>query len=249
MLKTLGMVEACFQSPSARSRASRKLGGKSVLEWIVRRATDCLQLGGVIVVSSDAPENQFISKLVPSDVPVYMARKPDALGCLAAAAEDYPSQAVVRIGTTYPFIDPLLIDRLVVTATTHEECDYVSYCSRDGRPAILSPVGVYAEWFRAEALRRASRHARARLDREEPTRYLYSHPEKFRIRLIPVPEQIDREDVRLCVDIEEDFDHAVAIFEALGPEELDYQRIARLLHQQPALRLRMAALNRTAAKG
>jgi spore coat polysaccharide biosynthesis protein SpsF len=248
MLKTLGIVEACFRSPAARAKASRRLGGKSVLEWVVRRATDCQQLGGVIVVISDAPEDQFVAKLVPLDVPVYVARKRDPLGCFAAALDEYPAEAAVRIGTGYPFIDPLLIDRLVITAEARTECDYVGYCSRDGRPAILSPVGVFAEWFRAEALRCAARRARATLDREQPTRYLYSHPEKFRIRLIPVPEQIDREDVRLCVDIEEDFEHVVAIFEALGPE-LDYQRIADLLHHQPALRSRMAAINRASAKG
>jgi len=249
MLKTLGIVEACFRSPSERSRASRKLGGKSVLEWVVRRATDCQQLGGVIVVTSAEPENQFLTRLVPPDVPIYTAQGSDPLACFVAALDEYPAQSAVRIGTEYPFIDPALIDRLVVTAEAHPGCDYVSYCSRDGRPAVLAPIGVYAEWFRAEALRRAARHARHPFDRQQPTRYLYSHPDKFRLRLIPVPEQIDRDDVRLCVDIEEDFDHAVAIFEALGPEELDYQRIANLLHHQPGLRSRMAALNRVHAKG
>jgi spore coat polysaccharide biosynthesis protein SpsF len=246
MLKTLGIVEACFRSPAARSKASRKLGGKSVLEWVVRRATDCQQLSGVIVVIFDDPESQFLSKLVPADVPVYAARKADALGCLAAALGEYPAESAVRLGTAYPFVDPMLIDRLVIAAEVRDQWDYVGYCSRDGRPAILSPTGMYAEWFRAEALRRAARRAREALDREQPTRYLYSHPDKFRVRLIPVPEQIDREDVRLRVDMEEDFDHAVAIFEALGPE-LDYQRIANLLHHQPALRSRMAAINRAAA--
>ena len=46
------------------------------------------------------------------------------------------------------------------------------------------------------------------------------------------------------VDLDEDWDHALAIYEALGPEWLDWQRIARLLDHQPALRSRMAALNR-----
>jgi len=248
MLKTLGIVEACYRSVPARSKASRRLGGKSVLEWVVRRATDCQRLSGVIVVTSDDVENQFLTKLVPLDVPVFAAKRPDPLACLDAALEEYTPDAAVRIGTDYPFIDSTLIDRLVITAETHPECDYVGYCSRDGRPAVHSPVGVYAEWFRVAALRRAARRAKAPSDREQPTRYLYSHPEKFRLRLIPVPEQIDRDDVRLCVDIEEDFDHAVAIFEALGPE-LDYQRIANLLHHQPALRSRMAAINRAAAKG
>ncbi len=248
MLKTLGIVEACYRSPSARSKASRRLGGKSVLEWVVRRATDCLQLSGVIVATSADSENQFLAKLVPLDVPVFVASRPDPLACLAAALEEYPAEAAVRIGTDYPFIDPTLIDRLVVTAEAHAECDYVGYCSRDGRPAVHAPVGVYAEWFRVEAFRRAARRAKAPLDREQPTRYLYSHPERFRLRLIPVPAQIDRDDLRLRVDIEEDFDHAVAIFEALGPE-LDYQRIANLLHHQPAIRSRMAAINRAVAKG
>jgi spore coat polysaccharide biosynthesis protein SpsF (cytidylyltransferase family) len=50
--------------------------------------------------------------------------------------------------------------------------------------------------------------------------------------------------VRLTIDLDEDWDHALAIYEALGPERLDWQRIARLLDHQPALRSRMAALNR-----
>ena len=50
MLKTLGIVDACYRSRAVRSKAARKLGGKSVLEWVVRRATDCQRLDGVIVV-------------------------------------------------------------------------------------------------------------------------------------------------------------------------------------------------------
>ena len=91
---------------------------------------------------------------------------------------------------------------------------------------------------------RPTARARSQFDREHVTRYLYSHPEKFNLRLIPAPTEIDREDVRLTVDLDEDWDHALAIYEALGPERLDWQRIARLLDHQPALRSRMAALNR-----
>jgi spore coat polysaccharide biosynthesis protein SpsF len=150
----------------------------------------------------------------------------------------------VRVRGDNIFIDPGLIDRLVTTAESDPDCDYASYLSRDGQPAVLSPVSVYAEWFRASALRRADRLARSPLDREHVTRYLYSHPEKFNLRLMPAPAEIDREDVRLTVDIEEDWEHVLAIYDALGPEQLDWRRIARLLDHQPALRSRMAVLNR-----
>ena len=65
--------------------------------------------------------------------------------------------------------------------------------------------------------------------------------------MIPVPEPIDREDVRLTMDIEEDWDHLLAIFDALGPDALNWQRISRLLDHQPAS-AGMAAINRELAK-
>lgn len=248
MLKTLGIVDACYVSPVSRARAARRVGGKSVLEWVVRRVTDCQQLDGVIVVTSSATENTFVSKLVPSDVPVFVGSKVDPLSCIAAGLVEYPADTAVRIGAHFPFVDPMLIDRLVIDAEAHPECDYLSYSCRNGQPAILAPVGLYAEWFRAGGLLRAAKLARSEQDRLNVTGFLYSHPEKFNIRLIPAPRQIDRDDVRLTVDIEEDWENTLTIFEALGPEELDWQRIADLLDHQPALRKRMAALNRVHAK-
>jgi len=248
MLKTLGIVDACYGSTPARARVSRLMGGKSVLEWVVRRVTDCQQLDGVIVVTTNAPENRFVSRLVPLDVPVFVGTRPQPLPCIAAALEEYPAVAAVRIGAHFPFVDPMLIDRLVIDADGHTECDYVSYCCRNGQPAILSPIGLYAEWIRVKALLRAAKLATSEQDRLNVTGYLYSHPEKFNIRLIPAPAQIDRDDVRLTVDIEEDWENTLTIFEALGPDELDWQRIADLLDHQPALRKRMAALNRVHAK-
>ena len=119
----------------------------------------------------------------------------------------------------------------------------MSYCSRDGRPAVLSALGIFAEWCRADALRQANREATDTLDCQHVTRYLYSHPEKFRVRLISAPSRPDRDDVRLTVDSEEDWEHAETIYEALGPERLEWQSIAALLEEHPALRERMRSLN------
>lgn len=249
MLRTLGIIEVCFAPARAKPSVARKLGGKSVLEWVVRRVTDCQQLDGVIVLTCDAPENRIVKELVPMDVPVFVASGDDAVDQYAAALEQYQAEAVVRVCPDHPFIDPMLIDRLIVDAEAHPGCDYVSYRLRDGRPAILSPVGMYAEWFRAGALRRAAREATAADDRRCVTRYLYSRPDVFTIRLIRPPSRMDRDDLRLRVDVEEDWDNTLAIYEALGPEELDWQRIADLLDHQPHLRSRMAVLNRTHCKG
>ena len=244
MLRTLGIVEAGDASSRCGQNAKRRLGGKSIIESVVRRMTDCQQLDGVVVLSGPQEHNRLIGDLVPADVPVVFSSKADCLARFVEVLEKFPAESAVRISGGDPFVDPFLVDRLVVTAFDQSNCDYVSYCSRDGRPAILSSVGVYAEWFRTGALRLADRKTTLPDDRRNPTRYMYSHPELFSRQLIPTPERIDRDDVRLTLDIEEDWDNTLAIFDAIDPDEADWQRIANLLDHQPAMRSRMAALNR-----
>jgi spore coat polysaccharide biosynthesis protein SpsF len=244
MLKTLGIVQACCHSGQYRCRAARKLGGRSVLEWVIRSVTDSIRLDGIIVLVCDEADHRFMRNLVPPDVPIFVGTKPDTLGRFSQALEQFSSEAVVRVRSDNLFIDPTLIDRLVTSAEGHRQADYVSYRMRDGRPAIDLPLGIFAEWFRSAALQKAARHAKNPEEREHVTQYIYSRPEKFNIRLIPVPAEIDREDLRLTIEMEEDWDHVLTIYEALGPEKMEWRRIADLLDHHPALRNRMAALNR-----
>jgi spore coat polysaccharide biosynthesis protein SpsF len=245
MANTLGVVEVRPTADLARLTACRRLGGKSLLEWTVRHMTECLRLDSVLVLCPQIPQAQELIELVPRDVPLVISDQCDALARLAAALNQHPADSIVVVAAEHPFVDPELIDRLVTTAANHPESDYISFCSRNGRPAILSPLGIIGEWIRTESLQIANSEAQELQEREHVARFLFCRPERFQLRLIPVPQELDRDDVRLTVGNEEDWEHAQAIFEALGPEHLDYQRIAGLLDHQPALRERMAALNRT----
>jgi spore coat polysaccharide biosynthesis protein SpsF len=247
-LKTIGIVQARLGSTRLQGKMARKLGGRSLLEWVVRRVTDCERLDRVVVATGDEADNVPVRELVPRDVAVVTGSESDVLGRFVDVLDIHPADAVVRVCADNPFIDPALIDRMVVAADDHPGCDYISYVSSAGRPVILSSVGLYAEWCRADALRRADCEATDALDREHVTRYLYSRPELFNLRLLPTPSELDRDDVRLTVDFEEDWQHAQEIFDALGAEALDWQQIARLLDTQPAMRERMAELNRKHAK-
>ena len=243
MDRTLGIVEADPQAPWIRDLAGRKLAGKSLLEWVVRRVTDCTRLANVVVVLGRGETWDRLAELVPPDVAVFASPARDALARACECIDHYRAAAVVRIRAENPFIDPALIDRLVSTGEQHAECDYISYFSSTGRTAVMSSLGLVAEWCQAEALREANRKATDPVERRQVTRYLYGHPERFTVRLIPLPAEIDRPDLRLKIDHDEDWEHAQAIYDALGPEHLDWQRIAGLLAHQPQLRERMAALN------
>lgn len=247
MLHTLGVVQACCGSPRLASSLCRTLGGRSLLEWIVRRVTESTRLSGVIVLARDVPEHQRLIKLVPRDVPVLVRSEPTALERLMRALEVYQAEHVVRVRGDNPFVDPVLIDRLVNAAEAAGNCDYACFCSRDGKPAIGSPVGMFAEWFRTGAVRQLARLPLEQAHRDDITEGFVRHAGKFHLTLIPAPPELDREDVRLRLDSEEDYDNAEVIFDALGPERLDWRGIANLLHHQPHLRLKMAHLNRICA--
>lgn len=250
MLNTLGILQF-HTSPDGQQAsrrletlATRHLGGKSLLEWMLRRVTDAQRLDGVIAVFSEGPCQRLLSGHVPMDVPVFVSNALDPLGACAAALREFPCQSVVLVPADAPFVDPVFIDRLVITANEHSECEYIGYRSRDGRPAVLSKIGMFGQWCRSQAIQLADKEAALPLDRQYVMRYIYSHPERFQLRLLPVPEPLDRGDVRLQIQSEEDWDNALAIFDALGPESLDWQQIAGLLDEQPALRQRMAVMNR-----
>jgi spore coat polysaccharide biosynthesis protein SpsF len=244
MLKTLGIVEVRPNADLSRLTACRRLGGKSLLEWVVRAMTESLGLDSVIILAPDIAEAAELTELAPCDVPLLVSDRPDALARFAAAMDAYPARAVVRVAAEHPFVDPVLIDRLVTAAANHTDADYIGYCSRNGRPIVRSPLGAIGEWIRGSAIRRANRAALHAIDRDQVSSHFHTHPEQFNLRLIPIPRQLDRDDLRLTIGGEEDWERTQTIFEALGPEPHDYRRVADLLHHQPALRERMAVLNR-----
>ncbi len=246
MLQTLGVVEVRPEADSPRLTACRRLAGKSLLEWVVRRMTESQRLDAVIVLAPQVPQTAELSVLVPRDVPLVVSEHGDALRRYMAALDEFPAHAVVRVVAEHPFVDPVLLDRLVTTADQHPDADYIGYRRQCGLPAVRSPLGIIGEWVRAAALQRADQDATKLGLRNQVTGFFYAHPEKFNLRLIPVPRELDREDVRLTIAGEEDWERTQTIFEALGPEHLDYHRVAHLLEQQPALRRQMAALNEAA---
>ena len=75
----------------------RRFGGRRCLEWVVRRVTDSMRLDGVIVVACEPEDCRALSRLVPSDVPIFFGEGNDALDRFAKALEQYPAEGVVRV--------------------------------------------------------------------------------------------------------------------------------------------------------
>ena len=253
MLNTLGIVEVTSPAPATQRErhhardplmlAQSRFAGTSLLEWIIRRVTDAQCLDGVITLLDRHVAAQ-IGHLVPADVPIFACSHSEPFDRVVEAIDKVPARAVVRVGVRTPFVDPDLIDRLVASADQNPACDYISYRSNDHQALTISRLGLFAEWCRAEALRRAQQAANRQAEQQEVTQFITGHPELFQMRFLQVPRALDRDDFRLTLTDQIDWEHAEEIYEALGADGLNWQRIAELLDQQPALREKMADLNR-----
>lgn len=243
-MTTLAIVQARLGSSRLPQKVARPLGGVPLLKRVIERLGRCQRLSQIIVATGDSPANQPIHDLV-ADTPadVFVGSESDVLGRFAAVCRAYQPRAIVRICADNPFVDPGLIDELVYQGDFHPEADYISHRTADGRPVILSPLGLFGEWCRTEAILQADAEATDPADREHVTRYLYGHPEKFTLRLLALPVELEREDLRLTVDFEDDWEHAVTVDDAVD-KECTWRDLLDYIDQQKTLREEMAALNR-----
>ena len=183
----------------------------------------------------------------PPDARVIHCEAADALGRLAEAVRKLPCQGVVRLNVSHPFVDPApdrsaggrgrqrraAITPAIRSAMGGPSCSRSWACLPSGATSMRCCVPI------------GSRPTAA--DRAETTRFIYSRPDLFSQKMIAVPPQLDRDDLRLAIHDEEDWEELQQILDALGPESLDWQYIASLLDRQPTIRARMANRNRAAA--
>ncbi len=250
MITTLGLIEippsAAGRTPQAMwsNYARRRLAGVSLIEWVVRRVSECARIDAVAVLAPPEADLAELRRLVPAYVPVLVGEREDPLACLVNAARELQPRAVVHFRMNHPFVDPVLTDRLVAYAESRTGLDYASYGSRFATRQIWTRVGLFGEWCRYAALLRAESLATDELDREQVTRFLYGNPRQFQLGFKWLPAEIDREDLRLVLAGEEDWEHAWEIVDALGLDGSDWRTVAGLLEHQPAMRSRMQLLNR-----
>lgn len=214
---TIGVICVAPEGRHSNKKHHWRFGSRPLLELVARRLTDCQQLDEVLVVAGPGFERSRLSETVPPDVTVLASDRLDTLGQLLSAVEATGAAAVVKTDLEHPFIDPILIDRLVTTGRADANCDYVGFCLEDGRPLSQSPLSTFAEWCRADALRRADQLSRQAQSGHDLAGLMNSHPKYFRLRFVSVPAAFESEKLRLVEDEHDAWEQAQTIYDWLHP--------------------------------
>ncbi len=223
------MVQARMGSSRLPGKVLKDLAGESVLARVVQRLRRSSLISEVVVATSVSPGDEAVMREAERlKVRCFRGSEADVLDRFYHAARAFHADAVVRITSDCPLIDPAVTDQ-TVRAFLNEQPDYAS----NGLERTY-PRGLDTEAMTADALAHAWRKASEPYQREHVTPFLYEHPELFRV--LSVTNDVDYSAHRWTLDTAEDLEFIRAVYNRFGERgDFSWRDVLRLVEAEPAL--------------
>jgi spore coat polysaccharide biosynthesis protein SpsF len=228
-MKIIAIIQAHMGSTRLPGKVLRDLGGRTMLARVVRRAQRASLLNEVTVACSTLPQDDVIVQECDAlGIRWYRGSDSDVLDRFHGAASAFESEAVVRITSDCPLIEPEIVDQ-VIDAFLRSDADYASNTIDRSYPR-----GLDTEVFKKSCLDRAWKEGHEAHHRVHVTPYLYEMPKLF--KNVQVRGETDLSDLRWTVDTKEDYDFASAVFSHFGNrDDFAWRDVLTLLEAQPQL--------------
>ncbi len=213
MSRVTCVVQARMASTRLPGKVLRRLGSRSVLAHVIERLRAARALDLIVVATTgSAVDDELVREAARLGVAVTRGPEDDVLARFVQAFDEHGGDVGVRITSDCPLLDPQLIDE-AVHAFRHARppVDYLSNTIER-----TYPRGYDVEVFLTAALRRAARAATEVADREHVTRYLYTHPEAFRLGVLRREDPNGTASWRVTLDTPEDYEVLRALVAALA---------------------------------
>lgn len=243
----LTLIQARRGSSRLPDKVSLDLVGQPLLVRQVERVQLAQRAGRVAVITTTDPGDDALADLCQRHgVEVFRGNALDLLDRHYQAALHFgETEAVVKIPSDCPLIDPAIIDKVLgVYAETKGQYDFVSNL----HPATY-PDGNDVEVMTFGTLETAWREASRPLEREHTTPFFWENPERFRLANVTWETGLDYSmSHRFTIDYAADYDFIKAVYEVLYPANpaFSLDDILTLLKQRPdiyALNADLAGVN------
>jgi spore coat polysaccharide biosynthesis protein SpsF len=225
-------INAVIQARTGSTRLPAKvladLGGRPVLDWVVRAARASTMVDQVIVATSTLAGDDVVADLAKSlGAMVVRGSEDDVLSRFVAALDAHPADALVRLTADCPLLDPTLIDAVAGAWAAAPTLDYVSTV------VVRSlPRGMDVELVTARALRAVDRMAVGH-DRVHVTSGVYADPSAYRLLGVCVTPPAN--DLRVTLDTAEDLVLLRALVAELPDSPPSWRDVVSLLRARPDL--------------
>ncbi len=230
-MTTFAIIQARLGSSRLPGKVLLDLGGRSVLEWVVRAAWVVPGIEEVAIATGDgAGDDRLAEWCAGAGVTCVRGSEQDVLARYATAIRELGARVVMRLTADTPFLDPAVCGQ-VLWLFESSGADYVSNVD----PTVWAD-GLDCEVFSADALLVAAEAASRPFEREHVTPYLRHNRRRFSVRGLPCPvPRLERENWAL--DRPEDLEFLRAVAVHLPAERPPgFVEILRVLEQYPELR-------------
>jgi spore coat polysaccharide biosynthesis protein SpsF len=226
-MKVVAIIQARMASTRLPGKVLLDIGGRTMLERVIMRTRFASLVHEVAVATTTAAgDDQLATACEALDAPAVRGSEDDVLDRYRQAAAHFDADAIVRITSDCPLIDPSLIDQ-VVAAFLAERPDYASNILHRSYPR-----GLDTEVVSRTALERAWHEAAGPQYRAHVTPYVYLHPKEF--KLVSVSGRDDFSDHRWTVDTQIDLDVVRDIYAAAGNrDDLSWTETLALVQARP----------------
>ena len=234
-------VVAIIQARTGSTRLPGKvfadIKGRPMLWHVAHRVRAAHALDEIIVATTTEPADNLIAEFCREySLNCFRGSEKDVLDRYYQAAREYRADAVVRITSDCPLIDPEIIDK-TVQSFLEKSCDYAS------NSIVCSfPRGLDVEVMSFGALEVAWREAMRSYQRAHVTPYLYENPGRFKI--LSITAGADYSAHRWTVDTPEDLEFVGAVYSRFEDEIFLFKDVLKLLDREPDL----AEINRSVAQ-
>lgn len=234
-------IGAIIQARTSSSRLPYKVlkelpfgSGITVLSQVIRRLKRSKRLNEIVIATTEEKQDDVIVDIASKEKATWFrGSKENVLERYYLAARQAKHEIIVRITSDCPCIDPVIVD-LVIDRHIESNADYTA------TPKIKTyPVGLAVEVFNFDILEVTNKNAAFDFEKEHVTPYIYMNPDKFRIVEIKPPEQLDTPDIRITLDVKQDYILLCAVFDYLYPKNKNFTvyDIVSLFKEKPWLKL------------
>lgn len=182
-MSVTAIVQARMNSSRLPGKVALPLNDVPTIQHVTRRALEADSVDSVVVATSYWSRDDLVAELAQdAGADVYRGSEDDVLGRVAAAARHSGADTVARITGDNPFVDVNLVDA-VINTVVDGRADYAS-----NKIERTFPLGVDAEAFTLDSLKRIDREATLPKYREHVTPFYHDHEEQFTLQNITVEQ-------------------------------------------------------------
>jgi spore coat polysaccharide biosynthesis protein SpsF len=235
--KIVAVVQARTGSTRLPGKVLRPIAGRPVLAWMLERVAAATELDELVVATTHLEADDPIRALCAELGVLCLSGHPtDLLDRHVKVGRARAADAVVKIPSDCPLIDPRIID--LVVGRFRREYPRQAFVSNLHPPTW--PDGNDVEILRFDVLEEAWCLATRTFQREHTTPFVWDQPERFALANVTWPGGRDlAASHRLTLDYEEDLTLIGEVFSALhrpGQAPFSVEEIVAFLDAHPEVR-------------